>query len=68
MSGQHGAGTSSSDPPPTTDRHVSTALHQPLASPLDLDKAEDMLVTPANTTKHPADTPADARTLDRAKD
>ncbi|KDP36487.1 hypothetical protein JCGZ_09506 [Jatropha curcas] len=37
MSGQHGAGTSSSDPSPATDRDVSIALHQPLPSPLDPD-------------------------------
>ncbi|KDP36297.1 hypothetical protein JCGZ_09804 [Jatropha curcas] len=68
MSGQHGVGTSSSDPPPATDRHVSTALHQPLSSPLDPDTADDTLVTPADTTTHLADTPADATTLDLAED
>ncbi|KDP31633.1 hypothetical protein JCGZ_14858 [Jatropha curcas] len=68
MSGQHGAETSSSDPPPATDRDVSTALHQPLWSPLDLDTADDTLVTPADTTTHLADTHADAMTLDRAED
>ncbi|KDP27110.1 hypothetical protein JCGZ_22042 [Jatropha curcas] len=57
MSGQHGAGTSSSDPPPATNQDVSTALHQPLPSPLDPDTAEDTLVTSVDTTTHPADTP-----------
>ncbi|KDP34631.1 hypothetical protein JCGZ_11949 [Jatropha curcas] len=68
MSSQHDAGTSSSNPLPAIDRHVSTALHQPLSSPLDPDTADDTLVTPADTTTHPANTPADATTLDRAKD
>ncbi|KDP30385.1 hypothetical protein JCGZ_17114 [Jatropha curcas] len=68
MSGQHGASTSSSNPPPATDRHVSITMHQPLSSPLDPDTADDTLVTPANTTTHPADTPADTTTLDRAED
>ncbi|KDP46077.1 hypothetical protein JCGZ_06588 [Jatropha curcas] len=67
MFAQHGAGTSSSDPLPATDRDVSTALHQPLPSPLDLDTANDTLVTPIDTTTHPANTPADAKTLDRAE-
>ncbi|KDP24849.1 hypothetical protein JCGZ_25319 [Jatropha curcas] len=67
MSGQHGAHTSSFDPPPATDRHVSTALHQPLSSPFDPDTADDTLITPADTTTHPADTPTDAMTLDRAE-
>ncbi|KDP27134.1 hypothetical protein JCGZ_20948 [Jatropha curcas] len=68
MSGQLGAGTSSSDPPPTIDRDVSTALHQPLPFSLDPDIADDTLVTPADTTTHPADTPPGATTLDRADD
>ncbi|KDP46732.1 hypothetical protein JCGZ_06520 [Jatropha curcas] len=68
MSGQHGAGTSSSDPPPATDRDVSIALHQPLPSPLDPDTTNDTLVTPADTTTHPADTPPGATTLDCADD
>ncbi|KDP44649.1 hypothetical protein JCGZ_19685 [Jatropha curcas] len=68
MSGQHGASTSSSNPPPVTDRDVSTALHQPLPSPLDPDTIEDTLVTPADTTTHLADTLADATTLDRVED
>ncbi|KDP39469.1 hypothetical protein JCGZ_05150 [Jatropha curcas] len=50
MFGQHGVGTSSSDPTPATDQDVSTALHQPLPSPLDLDTTDDTLVTPADTT------------------
>ncbi|KDP32683.1 hypothetical protein JCGZ_13681 [Jatropha curcas] len=65
---QHGAGTSFSDPPPAIDRHVSTALHQPLSSPLDLDIADDTLVTPIDITTHPVHTPADATTLDHAED
>ncbi|KDP27702.1 hypothetical protein JCGZ_19825 [Jatropha curcas] len=56
MSGHHGTGTSSSDPPATVDPNVSIALHQPLSSPLDSDTADDALVTPADTTTHPADT------------
>ncbi|KDP43298.1 hypothetical protein JCGZ_24219 [Jatropha curcas] len=68
MSGQPGAGTSYSDPPPTTDRDVSTALHHPLPSPLDPKIADDTLVTAADTTTHPADTPPGATTLDRADD
>ncbi|KDP25952.1 hypothetical protein JCGZ_23039 [Jatropha curcas] len=68
MSGQHGASTSSFDPPPTTDRDVSTALHQPLSSPRDLDTADDTLVTPADTTTHLVDTLANAATLDHAED
>ncbi|KDP24671.1 hypothetical protein JCGZ_26449 [Jatropha curcas] len=70
MFGQHGAGTSSFDPPPTIDPHVSTALHQPLSSPLDPDTVDDTLVTPVDTTAHPTDTtahPADI-TLDRPED
>ncbi|KDP37511.1 hypothetical protein JCGZ_05950 [Jatropha curcas] len=55
MSGHHGVSTSSSDPPPAIDPHVSTALHQPLSFPLDPDIADDTLVTPADTTTHPAD-------------
>ncbi|KDP25702.1 hypothetical protein JCGZ_24151 [Jatropha curcas] len=49
MSGPHGAGTSSSDPLPAIDLHVSTTLHQPLSSPLDLDTIDDNLVTPVGT-------------------
>ncbi|KDP36509.1 hypothetical protein JCGZ_09335 [Jatropha curcas] len=67
-SSQHGAGTSSSDRPTATVRDVSTALHQPLPSSLDLDTTDDTLVTPTNTTTHPTDTPADATMLDRAED
>ncbi|KDP26967.1 hypothetical protein JCGZ_22201 [Jatropha curcas] len=64
---QHGAGASSSNPPLTIDRDVSTALHQLLPS-LDPDTADDTLVTPVDTTTHPANTPADATTLDCAED
>ncbi|KDP45111.1 hypothetical protein JCGZ_19986 [Jatropha curcas] len=64
----HGAGTSSSDPPPTIDRDVSIALHQPLAFPLDPDTVNNTLVTPADTMTHPADTPANAMTQDGVKD
>ncbi|KDP27515.1 hypothetical protein JCGZ_20155 [Jatropha curcas] len=68
MSGQHGAGTSSSNPLPATDRHVSTVLHLPLSSPIDLDTINDTLVTPADTITHPANTPADATIQDHAED
>ncbi|KDP29826.1 hypothetical protein JCGZ_19314 [Jatropha curcas] len=68
MSGQHGAATSSSDPLPALDRDVSTALHQPLSPPLDLDTVDDTLVTPTNTMTHPVDIPADATTLDHVED
>ncbi|KDP37894.1 hypothetical protein JCGZ_05776 [Jatropha curcas] len=68
MSGQPGAGTSSSDPPPTTDRDVSTTQHQPLPSPLDPDTADNTLVTPADTTTHPANTPPRITRLDCAND
>ncbi|KDP21730.1 hypothetical protein JCGZ_03212 [Jatropha curcas] len=50
------------------DRDVSTAQHQPLPSPLDPDTADDTLVTPVDTTTHPADTPPGDMTLDRADD
>ncbi|KDP27471.1 hypothetical protein JCGZ_20127 [Jatropha curcas] len=66
--GQHGAGTSSSDPLPATDRDVSIALHQPLSSPFDPNTANDTLVTPTDATTHPTDTPADATMLDRAEE
>ncbi|KDP22643.1 hypothetical protein JCGZ_02827 [Jatropha curcas] len=66
MSSQHGAGTAPADPPPATDRHVSTTLHQPLSSPLDPE--DDSLVTPADTMTHSVDTPADTTTLDHAED
>ncbi|KDP39721.1 hypothetical protein JCGZ_02741 [Jatropha curcas] len=68
MFGQHGAGASSSHPPPAIDRDVSTALRQPSSSHLDPDTANDTLVTPADTTTHPTDTPANATTLDRVED
>ncbi|KDP25885.1 hypothetical protein JCGZ_23730 [Jatropha curcas] len=66
MSGQPGASTSSSDPPPATDRDVSTAQQQPLQSPIDPDTADGTLVTSADTTTHPAGTPPGDTTLDRA--
>ncbi|KDP21980.1 hypothetical protein JCGZ_03135 [Jatropha curcas] len=65
LSGQLGAGTSSSDPTPTTDRNVSRSQQQPLPSP-DPDAANDTLVTPPGTTAHPAGTPPADSTLDRA--
>ncbi|KDP38288.1 hypothetical protein JCGZ_05174 [Jatropha curcas] len=64
LSGEPGAGTSSSDPAPATDRNVSTSQQQPLPSP-DLDAADDTLVTPPGTTAHPAGTPPDDSTSDR---
>ncbi|KDP23065.1 hypothetical protein JCGZ_01160 [Jatropha curcas] len=68
LSGQPGAGTSSSDPAPATDRDVSTAQQQPLPSSLDPHTADDTLVTPAATMIHPAGTPPGDTTLDRADD
>ncbi|KDP41043.1 hypothetical protein JCGZ_03575 [Jatropha curcas] len=70
MSDQHGAGTSSSDPRLTIDPHVSTTLHQPLSSPLDLDIVDDTLATLADTMTHPVDTMANPvdTTLDRVED
>ncbi|KDP36470.1 hypothetical protein JCGZ_08600 [Jatropha curcas] len=68
MSDQHGASTSSSNTPPAIDRDVSIALHQPLLSPLDPDTADDTFVTLVDTMTHPADTLADATTLDRVED
>ncbi|KDP36379.1 hypothetical protein JCGZ_08648 [Jatropha curcas] len=68
MSSQHSGGTSSSDPPPATDPHVCTALQQQLSSTLDPDIANDTLVTPTDTTTHPADTPADNTIMDRVED
>ncbi|KDP29006.1 hypothetical protein JCGZ_19508 [Jatropha curcas] len=50
------AGTSSSDPAPATDRHVSKSQQQPLSAP-DPDAADDTLVTPPGATSHPAGTP-----------
>ncbi|KDP26296.1 hypothetical protein JCGZ_22281 [Jatropha curcas] len=68
MSDHHGSGTSSSTPQLAIDPHIFIALHQPISSPLDPDTVDDALVTPANTTTHPAaDTtinPVDT-TLDR---
>ncbi|KDP43168.1 hypothetical protein JCGZ_00119 [Jatropha curcas] len=66
--GQPGASTSSSDPAPAIDRDVSTAQQHPLPSPLDLDTADDTMVTPAVSTTHPAGTPTGDTTLDRADD
>ncbi|KDP31640.1 hypothetical protein JCGZ_15364 [Jatropha curcas] len=62
VSGEPGAGTSSSDPAPATDRNVSTSQQQPLPSP-DPDAADDTLVTPPGTTAHPAGTPPGDLTL-----
>ncbi|KDP21588.1 hypothetical protein JCGZ_03773 [Jatropha curcas] len=67
LSGQPGAGTSSSDLVPATDRNVSTSLQQPLPS-LDSDATDDTLVTPPSTTAHPVGTPPGDSTLDRADD
>ncbi|KDP34721.1 hypothetical protein JCGZ_10926 [Jatropha curcas] len=65
LSGEPGAGASSSDPAPATDRNVSTSQQQPLSSP-DPDAADDTLVTPLSTTTHPAGTPPGDSTSDRA--
>ncbi|KDP27122.1 hypothetical protein JCGZ_22031 [Jatropha curcas] len=65
LSSEPGAGTSSSDPTPATDRNVSTSQQQPLWSP-DPDAADDTLVTPLGTTAHPAGTPPGDSTSDRA--
>ncbi|KDP33264.1 hypothetical protein JCGZ_13104 [Jatropha curcas] len=54
LSGQPGAGTSSSDPMPATDRNVSTFQQQPLPSP-DPDATDDTLVTPPGTIAHLAE-------------
>ncbi|KDP27301.1 hypothetical protein JCGZ_20289 [Jatropha curcas] len=67
LSGQPGAGTSSSDSTPATKRNVSTSQQQPLPSP-DPDAADDTLVTPPGTIAHPAGTPPGNSTLDRADD
>ncbi|KDP30294.1 hypothetical protein JCGZ_17164 [Jatropha curcas] len=67
LSDQPGAGTSSSDPAPATDRNVSTSQQQPLLSP-DPNVADDTLVTPPGTIAHPAGTPPGDSTLDRADD
>ncbi|KDP34343.1 hypothetical protein JCGZ_11226 [Jatropha curcas] len=63
LSGEQGAGTSSSDPAPATDRHVSTSQQQPLSAP-DPDAADDTLVTPPGATSHPAGTPPGDPTSD----
>ncbi|KDP34395.1 hypothetical protein JCGZ_12799 [Jatropha curcas] len=55
LSGEPGAGTSSSDPAPATDRNVSTSQQQPLPAP-DPDAADDTLVTPPDATSRPAGT------------
>ncbi|KDP42630.1 hypothetical protein JCGZ_24404 [Jatropha curcas] len=68
LSGESGAGTSSSDPALATDRNVSTSQQQPLPAP-DPDAAYDTLVTPPGTTAHPAHpagTPPGDSTSDRA--
>ncbi|KDP29634.1 hypothetical protein JCGZ_18796 [Jatropha curcas] len=62
LSGEHRVGTSSSDPAPATDRHVSTSQQQPLSAP-DPDAADDTLVTPPGATSHPAGTPPGDPTL-----
>ncbi|KDP22020.1 hypothetical protein JCGZ_03024 [Jatropha curcas] len=56
LSGEPRAGTSSSDPTPATDRHVSTSQQQALLAPHP-DAADDTLVTPPGATSHPAGTP-----------
>ncbi|KDP27692.1 hypothetical protein JCGZ_19731 [Jatropha curcas] len=56
LSGEPRAGTSSSDPAPATDRHVSTSQQQPLPAP-DPDVVDDTLVTPPSATSHPVGTP-----------
>ncbi|KDP42557.1 hypothetical protein JCGZ_24331 [Jatropha curcas] len=65
LSGEPGAGTSSCDPAPATDRNVSTSQQQPLPAP-DPDAADDTLVTPPGTTTHPTGTPPGDLTSDRA--
>ncbi|KDP42259.1 hypothetical protein JCGZ_01583 [Jatropha curcas] len=65
LSGEPPAGTSSSDPAPATDRHVSTSQQQPLPAP-DPDAADDTLVTPPGATSHPAGTPPGDPTSDPA--
>ncbi|KDP43072.1 hypothetical protein JCGZ_25258 [Jatropha curcas] len=65
LSGEHRAGTSSSDPAPATDRHVSTSQQQPLSAP-DPDAAGDTLLTPPGATSHPAGTPPGDPTSDPA--
>ncbi|KDP30895.1 hypothetical protein JCGZ_15504 [Jatropha curcas] len=67
LSGEPGAGSSSSDPAPATDRNVSTSQQQPLSSP-DPDATDDTLVTPPGTTAHPAGTPLGDLTSDRANE
>ncbi|KDP30512.1 hypothetical protein JCGZ_17132 [Jatropha curcas] len=59
MFGHHGAGTSSYDPPSVIDPHVSTALHQPLSSPLDPDTTDTTTHPAADTTINPVDTTLD---------
>ncbi|KDP32234.1 hypothetical protein JCGZ_13841 [Jatropha curcas] len=61
LSGEPRAGTSSSDPAPATDRHVSMSQQQPLP-----DAADDTLVTPPGATSHPAGTPPGDPTSDPA--
>ncbi|KDP22718.1 hypothetical protein JCGZ_01820 [Jatropha curcas] len=65
LSGEDRAGTSSSDPAPATDRHVSTSQQQPLSAP-DPDAAGDTLLTPPGATSHPAGTPPGGPTSDPA--
>ncbi|KDP28035.1 hypothetical protein JCGZ_19797 [Jatropha curcas] len=65
LSGEPGAGTSSSDLAPATDRNVLTSQQQPLPAP-DPDAADDTLVTPPGATSHPASTPPGDPTSDPA--
>ncbi|KDP32676.1 hypothetical protein JCGZ_13674 [Jatropha curcas] len=65
LSGEPGAGTSSSDPAPATDKNVSTSQQQPLPSP-DPNVADNTLATPPGTTAHPVGTPPYDSILDRA--
>ncbi|KDP37540.1 hypothetical protein JCGZ_05979 [Jatropha curcas] len=65
LSGDHRAGTSSSDPAPATDRHVSTSQQQPLPSP-EPDAANDTLFPPPGAPSHPAGTPPGDPTSDPA--
>ncbi|KDP34569.1 hypothetical protein JCGZ_11119 [Jatropha curcas] len=49
------------------NQNASTSQQQPLPSP-DPDAADDTLVTPADTTAHPAGTPPGDSTLNRVDD
>ncbi|KDP34929.1 hypothetical protein JCGZ_09217 [Jatropha curcas] len=65
LSGEPGAGTSSSDPAPATDRNVSTSQQQPLLTP-NPGAADDTLVTPPGAASHPVGTPPGDPTSDPA--